>query len=53
MTISYGYFKTVFSTERVKSLFSLTFNIIMRHIFPENFIKIPSEDMNIFFLNIN
>ena len=33
--------KIVSSKERVKPLFFVTFNIIIRHIFPENFIEIP------------
>ena len=33
--------KTVFSKERVKPWFFVTFNVIIRHIFSENFIKIP------------
>ena len=33
--------KNVSSKERVKPCFFMTFNIIIRHIFPENFIEIP------------
>ena len=41
-----GFAENVFPRERVKHLFFVTFNIIMRHIFPENifpenFIEIP------------
>ena len=36
-----GFSKNVSSKERVKRWFFVTFNIIIRHIFPENFIKIP------------
>ena len=50
-----GFSKTVFSREKVKHCFFVTFNIV-RYIFPENFIKNPSShlgDMKIFFVNIN
>ena len=33
--------KNVYSKERVKPWFLVTFNIILRHNFPENFIKFP------------
>ena len=33
--------KYVSSEERVKPWFFVTFNIILRHIFPENFIEFP------------
>ena len=33
--------KNVSSKERVKPWFFVTFNITLRHIFPENFIKFP------------
>ena len=33
--------KNVFSKERVKTWFFVTFNIIIRHKFPKNFIEIP------------
>ena len=36
-----GFSKNVSSKERVKPCFFVTFNIIIRHIFPENFIEIP------------
>ena len=36
-----GFLKNVFSKERVKSWFFVTFNIISKHIFPENFIEFP------------
>ena len=34
-----GFSKNIFSKERVKSWFFVTFNIILRHIFPKNFIE--------------
>ena len=34
-----GFSKAAFSRERVKPWFFVTFNIIIRHIFPENFIE--------------
>ena len=36
-----GFSKNVSSKETVKPWFFVTFNIIIRHIFPENFIEIP------------
>ena len=36
-----GFFKKVFSRERMKTWFFVTVNIIVIHIFPENFIEIP------------
>ena len=48
--------KTVSSKKRVKPWFFVTFDIIIRHIFPENFhwnSSILSEYMKIFFVNIN
>ena len=36
-----GFSKSVFSKEREKPWFFVTFNIILRHIFPENFIEFP------------
>ena len=36
-----GFSKSVFSRERVKPCFFVTFNIIISHIFPENLIEIP------------
>ena len=35
-----NFFKTVFSRERVKPWFFVTFDIIIKHIFPENLIEI-------------
>ena len=37
---SYGFSKYISSKEKVKPFF-VTFNIIITHIFPENFIEIP------------
>ena len=36
-----GFSKSVSSKEREKPWFFVTFNIILRHIFPENFIEFP------------
>ena len=36
-----GFSKNVSSKEREKPWFFVTFNIIIRHIFPQNFIEIP------------
>ena len=36
-----GFFENVSSEEGLKPRFFVTFNIIIRHIFPENFIEIP------------
>ena len=36
-----GFSKNVSSKERVKPWFSVTFTIILKHIFPENFIEFP------------
>ena len=36
-----GFSKSVSFKERVKPWFFVTFNIILRHIFPENFIEFP------------
>ena len=36
-----GFLKKVSSRERVIPWFFVTFNIIISHIFPENFIEIP------------
>ena len=33
--------KSVYSKDRVKPWFFVTFNTILRHIFPENFIEFP------------
>ena len=38
---SWGFSKNVSSKERVKPWFFVTFNIIIKHIFPEHFIEIP------------
>ena len=38
---SCGFLKNVFSKGRVKSWFFVTFNIISKHIFSENFIEFP------------
>ena len=38
---NFGFSKNVSSEERVKPWFFVTFNIIISHIFPENFIGIP------------
>ena len=36
-----GFSKSVSSKERERPWFFVTFNIILRHIFPENFIEFP------------
>ena len=36
-----GFLKNVSSIERVEPWFFVTFNIILKHIFPENFIEFP------------
>ena len=36
-----GFLKNAFSIERVEPWFFVTFNIILKHIFPENFIEFP------------
>ena len=36
-----GFSKSIFSKEREKPCFFVTSNIILRHIFPENFIEFP------------
>ena len=36
-----GYLKNVSFIERVEPWFFATFNIILKHIFPENFIEFP------------
>ena len=41
LTCLYGFSKNVFSRERTKSWFFVTFNIIISHIFLECFILIP------------
>ena len=38
---SCGFFKNVSSIERVEPWFFVTFNIILKDIFPENFIEFP------------
>ena len=38
---SCGFFKNVSSIERVEPWFFVTFNIILKHIFPESFIEFP------------
>ena len=40
LTPSCGFSKNVSSKGRVKPWFFVTFNIIIRHVFPENFIEI-------------
>ena len=37
----YGFSENVSSKERVKTWFFVTFNIILRDIFPEKFIEFP------------
>ena len=37
----FGFLENVYSKERVKPWFFVTFNIISKHIFPENFIEFP------------
>ena len=41
LTPSCGFLKNVSSKERVKPWLFVTFNIILKHIFPENFIEFP------------
>ena len=41
LTALCGFPKNVSSKERIKPWFFVTFNIIISHIFPENFIEIP------------
>ena len=41
LTLPCGFSKNVSSKERGKPWLFVTFNIIIRHIFPENFIDIP------------
>ena len=36
-----GFSKNVYSKERTKPWFFMIFNIILRHIFPEDFIEFP------------
>ena len=36
-----GFLKNVSSIERVESCFFVTFNIVLKHIFPENLIEFP------------
>ena len=51
-----GRSKNAFFRDRVRLCFFVPFNIIIRHIFPEKFYLISSgrsEDMNVFFFNIN
>ena len=43
----YGFSKNVPCKETLKLWFSLTFNIIISHMFPENFIEIPQVDQKI------
>ena len=38
--IPHGFSKNVFSRERIKLYFVLTFKVIISHIFPEKFIEI-------------
>ena len=40
LTHPFGFSKNVFSKERVKPLVFVTFDIILRHIFSENFIEL-------------
>ena len=47
-----GFFKNISSVERVESSFFVTFNIILKHIFPENLIEFP-EDIKKFSVNIS
>ena len=42
-----GFLKDVFSKERVKPSSFVTFNLILRHIFPENFIEFPQVGQKI------
>ena len=39
-----GFSKNVTSKEKVKLWFFVTFNIVLRHIFPENFIEFPQDE---------
>ena len=41
LTPPYSFSKNISSKERVKPWFFVTFDITIRHIFPENFIEIP------------
>ena len=41
LTPRYGFSKNLSAKERVKPCFFVTFDIIISHIFPENFIEIP------------
>ena len=42
-----GFSKNLFSKERVKPWFFVTFNIIISYIFPENFIETPQVVQNL------
>ena len=48
-----GFSKNVSSKQWVKPWVFMTFSIILSHIFPENFIEIPQEDMKNFSDNIS
>ena len=48
-----GFSKTVSSKERVKHCFFVTFNIIIRHVFPENFIEIPQVVQKIWRISLS
>ena len=52
--LSCGFSKNATSKKKVKLWFFVTFNIIISHIFPENFIEIPQVVQNIWrsFLSI-
>ena len=39
--LTYGFSKFISSKEREKTWFFVTFNVILRHIFPENFKEFP------------
>ena len=48
-----GFLGNVFSKERVKPCFFVTFNIILRHIFPENFIEFPQVVQKIWTISLS
>ena len=50
--LSCGFFKNVSAKEIVNSWFFVTLNIIISHIFPENFIEIPQVVQKIWRLSL-
>ena len=49
----FGFLKIVSSKQKVKPWFFVTFKIIIRHIFPKNFIEIPQVVLKLWRISLS